>query len=743
MKRFLFLPLMIGTCLLTAHRLSAQCPSGSYVLNSQQDLDAFACSVVDGNLTININTVQNVDLSPLSVLTSITGDLILQQFPTSDLTAFNSLTSIGGDLRIEGIETTNIDGFASLVSVGGDVDLYANFGANSINGFPALNWVGGDVNIRENLFLTALNGFTNLDSVGGFFSMNDQPALTQLNGFANLRVVEGDFLFILQEALTQITVFSQLTTVGGNFKFSGNPALTDASGLSNLNSIGGSMEFGSNDGLTHVDFFSSLTRVGGSGDGIIFQANDALTNLDGLSNLTSAAGYAVIEFHPVLTDFCGLYPLVSSQGSSFFLLANGNAVNPSVQDIINGGLCANYCNFNSDTTYFTVATCDPLLVGEDTTFLTNAANCDSLIITSTILQGGNSIPVILDDDLSEDPILLLSSGTLVSVSGSFSEGCGDTHTITVDWGDEDASNAVTTAIVDEADDSYSSTYTYTQTGIYLVSITITDAAGNSSSYTAENNVLIYNPICGSARMAASYDDPNDGLAYHVFARARYNGQGQIEARSGFRFYRRGQGGQNSFYFRSTDVSAMVISGNTASITGQGRYLVQGSGGNTSPTHAFSLSFQDVAQNGQTDQIQSLMITELATGNVVYDLSSAVNVWSQRVRVNNTANCRVGQTIDELDDQIEVKELNIFPNPFQASTQIPYELNTESQVSLSIYDMQGRVIRKEDAGRQTAGSHSFKWNATNQQGQEVAAGIYIVKLQIDHHAYVKQVVYRPR
>lgn len=393
--------------------------------------------------------------------------------------------------------------------------------------------------------------------------------------------------------------------------------------------------------------------------------------------------------------------------------------------------------FQSSATFVDLATGTYTVTARDQ----NDVSCATDIIVTVGQDPIAAMPEIVNDDLSADPILLVQPGTLVSISGDFEAGCG-THTITIDWGDDNAANTVTTATVDETNETYSSSYTYTQTGVYIVEITITDDLGNTSTYMAENNVLIYNPVCGSARMAARYTDPTDWKQHYVFTRAAYASANQLTHRSRFTFYSRGHYGQLRFLFKSTDVNALVISGNTATITGQGRYKQPGMPWSATPTHSFTVTFQDVAQSGQTDQIQSLIITDLATGQIEYSLSATVNVWCSRVRVNNVANCRVGEPLGTEGDIVEGPAVEVYPNPFVSSTQVSYELQSESNVRLEIFDMRGRVIRTENMGTLPAGFHRYKWNATTEEGSKVAAGIYVIKVYLGEASFTERVEYRP-
>ena len=74
----------------------------------------------------------------------------------------------------------------------------------------------------------------------------------------------------------------------------------------------------------------------------------------------------------------------------------------------------------------------------------------------------------------------------------------------------------------------------------------------------------------------------------------------------------------------------------------------------------------------------------------------------------------------------------YPNPFNPETWIPYQLSTPAGVSLTIYDIQGRVVRDLDLGHQRPGmyhtrSRAAYWDGKNAQGESVASGVYFYTL----------------
>ena len=70
----------------------------------------------------------------------------------------------------------------------------------------------------------------------------------------------------------------------------------------------------------------------------------------------------------------------------------------------------------------------------------------------------------------------------------------------------------------------------------------------------------------------------------------------------------------------------------------------------------------------------------------------------------------------------------YPNPFNPSTQIQYALPKETKVVISIYDLMGRKVRTLVNDIQNAGYKNVMWNATNDMGRLVSAGVYIYSIQ---------------
>ena len=66
----------------------------------------------------------------------------------------------------------------------------------------------------------------------------------------------------------------------------------------------------------------------------------------------------------------------------------------------------------------------------------------------------------------------------------------------------------------------------------------------------------------------------------------------------------------------------------------------------------------------------------------------------------------------------------YPNPFNPTTAISFQLPVDSEVSLSIYNMKGQLVKNLIAREMNAGRHSFVWDATNDRNERVASGVYM-------------------
>ena len=104
-------------------------------------------------------------------------------------------------------------------------------------------------------------------------------------------------------------------------------------------------------------------------------------------------------------------------------------------------------------------------------------------------------------------------------------------------------------------------------------------------------------------------------------------------------------------------------------------------------------------------------------------------------------------IDESDDQTnqtsqtsgETLSIRSYPNPFNPETTIEYNLKSSSQVSITIYDVQGKQVRLLSNDNRQAGTHTIKWDGLNESGSQVPSGVYFIRISAGNETLNHRIV----
>ena len=157
-----------------------------------------------------------------------------------------------------------------------------------------------------------LNDLSNLSSIGLTLSITYNDVLANLNGLIGL------------------------TSIGLDLSISHNNALLNINGLSNLTDLGEDIRITFNDNLINIDGLRNINEIPGV---LALWHNDELTNLNGLSGLNSVIGDLQILNNISLDSFCGLFNLMNNGGPEGITDISDNALNPTQQEIVDGGPC--------------------------------------------------------------------------------------------------------------------------------------------------------------------------------------------------------------------------------------------------------------------------------------------------------------------------------------------------------------------------------------------------------------------
>ncbi|MBN1350417.1 T9SS type A sorting domain-containing protein [candidate division KSB1 bacterium] len=100
-------------------------------------------------------------------------------------------------------------------------------------------------------------------------------------------------------------------------------------------------------------------------------------------------------------------------------------------------------------------------------------------------------------------------------------------------------------------------------------------------------------------------------------------------------------------------------------------------------------------------------------------------------------------LEEMSPGSQTEELSprfsIYPNPFNAETQIRYHLPEDSEVVIKIYNALGQLTRTLINEKQFSGEHVLHWNGRGNDGYEVASGLYFCRLVMRGNAYTQKLV----
>ena len=185
----------------------------------------------------------------------------------------------------------------------------------------------------------------------------------------------------------------------------------------------------------------------------------------------------------------------------------------------------------------------------------------------------------------------------------------------------------------------------------------------------------------------------------------------------------------------------------------------------------------VENNSQSQMVTNLSLSFLAesqeciqnmSGSTFQfdDLSSGESTESYNIIVATNDNCGAGTSIVinaniasggavywEDSFALTIEALNVvqdnfptkyslgeaFPNPFNPTTKISYDLPNREFVSVDIYNLMGRHIKSLVSMNQDPGHRTIEWNATNDSNQPVSAGMYIYTIQAGNFMETKKMV----
>jgi len=162
------------------------------------------------------------------------------------------------------------------------------------------------------------------------------------------------------------------------------------------------------------------------------------------------------------------------------------------------------------------------------------------------------------------------------------------------------------------------------------------------------------------------------------------------------------------------------------------------------------------------QFNSNLSTASISGAFVFPMGTTEGQWNARVLINDESNNQtnlgpgelaeknlqsyiiVDNTvlrIDQLNTQpLEFALFESYPNPFNPVTTIRYAVSNQQQINISVYDMRGNLVKNLLNSIQQPGAKTVQWDATDNYGAAVSAGVYLYKIQAGTFSETKKMIF---
>lgn len=169
-----------------------------------------------------------------------------------------------------------------------------------------------------------------------------------------------------------------------------------------------------------------------------------------------------------------------------------------------------------------------------------------------------------------------------------------------------------------------------------------------------------------------------------------------------------------------------------------------------------LSHRYLSPDGLEQNLEPLSIATNAFGYVNLDTTENSSVGlvgytdnnqfaiyrGESLPLNRLWACRVNNAYVSNEDPLQspsVLSSRNYPNPFNPSTTISYELKEANNVSVEIYNAKGQLVRNLLNEAKTAGDYDVEWNGRDNNGLSVASGVYLYKIQAGKYSNTKKMM----
>ena len=156
------------------------------------------------------------------------------------------------------------------------------------------------------------------------------------------------------------------------------------------------------------------------------------------------------------------------------------------------------------------------------------------------------------------------------------------------------------------------------------------------------------------------------------------------------------------------------------------------------------AFSFAKDNGNSDRIAQFYqwvknsggepVLRDPNGAIVFSSSDDFSIHAERVAELSVVNLLVkdskpsSRVVEDIVNPASFELTQNYPNPFNPTTNVAYNLPSDANITIRVFDMLGREVATLVNGFQSAGKYIATWGAENNLGQAVASGIYLYRME---------------